>query len=212
MASPINLHREQMRTLARPKYSYSMMARLFIWSMNIVTGKKTTLSKVKLLELLASIPYREWENRQYANCTKKFKKTHLVVKFIRIVKWSRAAQDNEYWHLQVIQDKMRQEKIKDAWYLSWWMRTIMLSFYVVFAKLVALFNIKWGYFFNAQFEDHAEHAYAELVNDHPEWDNQPVHSHIVWMRDKYPFWEMYSDVSVWMKEIIETLVLSWWTS
>ena len=27
---------------------------------------------------------------------------------------------------------------------------------------------------NAEFEDHAEHTYAELVEQHPEWEEQPV--------------------------------------
>ena len=187
-STKINLRYEQQSTLRRSHYTYSTMARIFIFSMNLVTGKKITLSKVKLLELLASIPYREWEIRQYANCTKKFRDTHAIPKFIRIVRWSRAAQDNEYWHLQVVQEKMKKEGMKDAWYLSWFFRTFMIMFYVLLAKISALFNIKWAYFFNAQFEDHAEHAYAQLVVDHPEWENQRVHSHIVGMRGKYDTW------------------------
>jgi hypothetical protein len=31
----------------------------------------------------------------------------------------------------------------------------------------------WSYRLNADFEDHAEHEYAALVDEHPEWEHQP---------------------------------------
>jgi ubiquinol oxidase len=31
----------------------------------------------------------------------------------------------------------------------------------------------WSYRLNADFEDHAEHEYALLVQEHPEWEDQP---------------------------------------
>ncbi len=31
----------------------------------------------------------------------------------------------------------------------------------------------WSYRPNADFEDHAEHEYALLVAEHPEWEHQP---------------------------------------
>jgi len=34
----------------------------------------------------------------------------------QIVSWSREAQDNEYMHLLVVADKMKADKISDAWY------------------------------------------------------------------------------------------------
>jgi len=33
--------------------------------------------------------------------------------------------------------------------------------------------------FNAEFEDHAEHVYAQFVEDHPEWESQAVSGDIV---------------------------------
>ena len=34
----------------------------------------------------------------------------------------------------------------------------------------------WSYRLNADFEDHAEHEYALLVEEHPEWEKTPFHS------------------------------------
>jgi ubiquinol oxidase len=31
----------------------------------------------------------------------------------------------------------------------------------------------WSYALNADFEDHAEHEYALLVQEHPEWEDKP---------------------------------------
>ena len=32
----------------------------------------------------------------------------------------------------------------------------------------------WTYRLNADFEDHAEHEYAQLVEEHPEWETRPT--------------------------------------
>ncbi|MGH9208775.1 MAG: hypothetical protein ACRD1G_19890 [Acidimicrobiales bacterium] len=37
----------------------------------------------------------------------------------------------------------------------------------------------WSYRLNADFEDHTEHEYALLVEEHPEWENEPFESAFV---------------------------------
>ncbi|MDD4029232.1 MAG: hypothetical protein PHI40_03615 [Caldisericia bacterium] len=175
----VDTKKEHNSTLQRPYYPYSLMARFFIRTMDMITGKKTTLSKLKLLELLASIPYREWERRQYANCTKRFKDPYCVEKCKRIIQWCRIAQDNEYGHLQMIEEKTKEDHEKDAWYLSYWIRTFIIWTYMHFSKYSAYFNLPWAIFFNAQFEDHAEHCYASFIKEHPSWENQPIQSKVV---------------------------------
>ncbi len=54
----IDLKKEQKASLGRPRYPYSLAARGFFLSMDLITGKKTTLAKVKLIEMLASIPFQ----------------------------------------------------------------------------------------------------------------------------------------------------------
>jgi hypothetical protein len=34
----------------------------------------------------------------------------------------------------------------------------------------------WSYRLNADFEDHAEHEYAQMVQEHPDWESQPFDS------------------------------------
>ena len=170
----INLRQEQQASLERSRYRYSLVAKIFFLSMDLITGRKITLAKAKLIELLASIPYRSWEIRQYARMTRYYRKQKLIEEAGRIMRWSREAQDNEYWHLLVINEKMKEEGIKDTWYLFPLIPAITVMAYVVLTRLMALISIRSAFLFNAQFEDHAEHVYAQFVEEHPEWEDQPV--------------------------------------
>ncbi len=170
----IDLKKEHSLSIHRPRYKYSLAAKIFFGLMDVVTGKKITLSKVKLIETLASIPYRAWEIRQYSRLTRFYRKKELVDRAKKILDWGREAQDNEYWHLLVINEKMKEENMKDAWYLKQPIPALLVFSYVLFSRGLAACNINRAFLFNAEFEDHAEHVYAKFVEDHPEWEEQNV--------------------------------------
>ena len=184
----IDLKKEQQASKERPRYSYSLMARFFFKSMDMLTGEETTLAKAKLIEMLASIPYRSWEMRQYGRMTRHYKDDDSVQEACRIMKWGREAQDNEFWHLKVIDEKMKEDRIKDPWYLFPLIPLFVVGSYVVLTRLMALINIKRAFLFNAEFEDHAEHVYAQFVEDHPELEEQPVNNEEV---------KKYGDLQTW---------------
>ena len=184
----IDLKKEQQASLARPRYRYSMAARFFFASMDLLSGKKTTLSKTLLIELLASIPYRAWELQMYARTTLGYKNREQVRKALKLMDWSRAAQDNEYWHVQAIEAKISEDGAKRAWYLIQPVPLVAIVFYVFFTRMLALFNLRRAFLFNAEFEDHAEHVYAQFVQDHPEWETQPVESPVVLERMPFENW------------------------
>ena len=175
----IDLRKEQQSSLRRPRYRYSMAAKIFFGLMDMVTGKNTTLAKTKLIEMLASIPYRSWEIRQYTRLTRIYRDLERVRYTEGIKEWGRAAQDNEYWHLLAINEKMKEEGLKDPWYLMPLIPWIMVTGYVIMTRLMAVCNIRRAFLFNAEFEDHAEHVYAKFVEDHPEWAGQPVNNPVV---------------------------------
>ncbi len=174
----IDLKKEQKASLTRQCYKYSFAAKLFFFMMDIITGKKVTLAKVKLIETLASIPYRVWEIRQYERMTRKYQDISFVGKARKIMIWGREAQDNEYWHLLVVNEKMKEDNVEDPWYLVPIVPFLMVSTYVLISRALTIFNISRSFLFNAEFEDHAEHVYAELVEEHPEWDTQPINSNL----------------------------------
>jgi hypothetical protein len=184
----IDLRKEQQASMARPRYKYSAIARFFFFSMDVIVGRKTTLPKAKLLEILACIPYRAWESRQYARMTQHYKDQKLVQQASMIMTWGREAQDNEYWHLLVVNEKMKEDSINDPWYLFPPITFLMGASYALLTRAMAMFNIRRAFLFNAEFEDHAEHVYAQFVEEHTEWEEQPVQSDLV---------KKYGNVSTW---------------
>ena len=175
----LDLTREQHTSLVRPRYKYSVAARCFFLAMDLAAGRKTTLAKAKLLEMLACIPYREWETRQYGRMTRGYRNLAVVQHTRGIVTWGREAQDNEYWHLLVIQEKMKADGLPDPWYLVPPLPWLIVWSYKVIAGLLALISLRRAFLFNAEFEDHAEHIYAQFVAEHPEWETEPVHNAVV---------------------------------
>lgn len=186
-----DLKAEQKASLQRPRYPYALLPRVFYASMDLFAGKTTTLSKAKLLEMFAGVPYRAWELRQYGRMTRRYQDSGLVQRSWDVISWARAAQDNEIWHLFVIHEKMKEDGAKDAWYLTPPIPALMMAVYWGIARLMACLSMRGAYLFNAQFEDHAEHNYAHFVEDHPELDNQPVTSAVV---AEYGAFETWGDV------------------
>ena len=186
--STIDLKKEHQATLNTPRYKYSVMAKIFFFGMDMVAGKKDDLPKAKLLEILASIPYRVWEIRHYMKQTRKYKNIDRVKKSQDIIDWGRDAQDNEFTHLLVIHEKMKEDGIKDKWYLSSFVTFFVVLSYVIIARLMAFFSQKRAFLFNAEFENHAELVYAELVIENPQWEEQKVTNPLV---------KEYADVDTW---------------
>jgi hypothetical protein len=175
----IDLKKEQQASRARPRYPYSAAARVFFGSMDMLTGKKTTLAKAKLVEILATVPYRAWERREHAHVTRHQGDGARAREAGDIMRWGKEAQDNEHWHLLLIEEKIREDSAKKAWYLSPPLPSLMVGPYGLLTWTMARLAIRRAFVLNAEFEDHAEHTYAQLVQDHPEWEEQPVESAVV---------------------------------
>lgn len=184
----VDLGKEQRASLARPRCRYSLAAKLFYLSMDLLAGKKTTLAKVKLIEMLAVIPYRAWEFRHYALLTRRHGDPARENAAREIIAWCRAAQDNEHWHLRVVHEKMKEDGCRSPWYLSAFFTVPATALYGLFCRWLARLSLRRAFLFNAEFEDHAEHAYAQFVQEHPEWERQPPASDRV---------KAYADLPTW---------------
>ena len=57
-----DLRREQERTLATPRMRYGLLARLLFITMDLFYGRRRTLFRFKVLEVIARVPYQAWEN------------------------------------------------------------------------------------------------------------------------------------------------------
>ena len=151
----IDLKQEQQASLARPRYKYSAIARFFFLSMDLVTGKKVTLAKAKLLETLACVPYRAWESRQYKRMTQRYRNLEDVRQSRSdTVIGGEKAQDNEFWHLLVLNEKMKEDHVKDPWYLFPPIPCLMAASLCRYVMGNGVFRaIRRAFLFNAEFED-----------------------------------------------------------
>lgn len=189
----VDLLKEQEATLKRPRRKYCFFARVLFLSMDVLYGRKTTLPKIRFLEILARIPYQAWEIRQYWKLNKGFRNEKIRHTAEDIITWGRHAQDNEYWHLISAREKMKQNKIRDNWFWYYFVLPIAVFKYTMFSRLLAFFSIKTAWRLNADFEDHAEHTYMQYIKDNPQLENEKVDSELVHDgrgpdNGRYPSW------------------------
>jgi hypothetical protein len=184
----VDLRKEQQASRARPRYPYSAVARFFFRTMDMLAGPETTLAKARLVEALAPIPYRAWENHQHRRMALRYKDRELVGQGKATVRWAREAQDNEYLHLLIVDAKLREEAAEDPRYMTRPIPFLMLGSYGFLMWTMARLNVRRSFLLNAEFEDHSEHYYAQLVDEHPEWEGQAVGDRLVQQYGPFASW------------------------
>jgi ubiquinol oxidase len=83
------------------------------------------------------------------------------------VRAARFEQDNEQWHLLILEDLTAQKP--RSWLLNRVLPQVITFAYYQLSWMLYAIDPRWSYRLNADFEDHAEHEYALLVEEHPEW-------------------------------------------
>ncbi len=170
------LKREQEKTLASPRMRYGMLARLLFVGMDLLYGRRKSLSKFKVLEVIARVPYQSWEHVAYIAITH----THAYPDFARRVfdrvKESRIQQDNEQWHLLILEELTDKKGIHEnfLWYRL--LPQVIAFVYYHISWLLYVIRPAWSYLLNAHFEDHAEHEYMEYVAENPALETEPFES------------------------------------
>ena len=177
----LDLAAEQEATLLTPVMSANIILKAMYIGMDLVYGKRRTLAKFKVIELLARYPYWAWENGSYQRVTRRYAKTAATTsedmqRDLRHIEMGRIAQDNEQWHLALIEDIMRRRGMKQNWVMAFLVPRCMAITYLILTRVLYRLKPEWSFSMNARFESHAEHEYMHLVEEHPEWDEEPVES------------------------------------
>jgi hypothetical protein len=167
---------EQQVTLDSPRRHYSPAARVLFRSLDAVYGKQRTLPKFRVLELIARVPYQAWEQVAYVAITHTYERTGLARRIFDRVKETRGQQDNEQWHLLILEELIEQGDHRSSYLLGVVVPQLIAFAYYQLSWLLYVIRPAWSYGLNADFEDHAEHEYMTLVREHPEWDDTPWHS------------------------------------
>ena len=160
---------EQHVTLGSPRRRYSLSARALFAVMDLLYGKARSLEKFRVLELVARVPYQAWENVAYVAVTHTASQPRIARRIFNRVRTSRFEQDNEQWHLLILEE-LTADRPKRDFVRNRVVPQILAFAYYQLSWMLFVVRPDWSYRLNADFEDHAEHEYALLVEEHPEWE------------------------------------------
>ena len=170
------LVKAQRETLDSPRRQYGLPARTLFGLLDLLYGRKRTLSKFKVLELVARVPYQSWEQVAYIAITHVAPHTGKARHIHDRVAQARAQQDNEQWHLLILEELVARSGRKERRWQYYWIPQALAFVYYQLSWLMYVLHPAWSYRLNADFEDHAEHEYMTLVTEHPEWQQEPFAS------------------------------------
>lgn len=160
-------------TLASPRRDYSVSARGLFMVMDLLYGRQRTLAKFRVLELVARVPYQAWENVAYVALTHTSRQPRFARRIFDKVRVSRFEQDNEQWHLLVLEELLEDDPTRRGFVRHRLIPQVLAFAYYQLSWFLYALRPTWSYRLNADFEDHAEHEYALLVDEHPEWSETP---------------------------------------
>ncbi len=171
-----DLAAEQALTLVTPRLRYGFLGRALFLGLDLVYGRKRSLSKFKVLEIVARVPYQAWEHVAYVAMTHKHGEPNFARRIFEFVSEARAQQDNEQWHLLILEELVHAQGKREGFLRFRLFPQLLAFFYYHVSWLLYVLRPGWSYRLNAQFEDHAEHEYMEFVAEHPEFEDTPFES------------------------------------
>jgi ubiquinol oxidase len=189
--NPEQLKREQAATLASPRMRYGLLARLLFLTADLFYGRAKSLSKFKVLEIIARMPYQAWENVAYVAMTHTHAEPDFARRIFRRAQESRMQQDNEQWHLLILEELKNKRGIRENFLQHWLIPQAIAFFYYHISWLLYVIRPRWSYLLNAHFEDHAEHEYMEFVAENPALEQEPFES---LFRDDYGHFSSLADL------------------
>ena len=173
---PEVLRAAQAEALSKPRRKYSMAAHLLFAGMDLLYGSKGSIRKYRVLEIVARVPYQAWENVAYVAITHTSSTPEFARDIHDRVVGTRAQQDNEQWHLLILEEMLHASGHRRSLVLDRLMPQFMAFLYYQISWLLYTISPRWSYRLNADFEDHAEHEYMSWVQDNPELDETPWES------------------------------------
>jgi ubiquinol oxidase len=189
--TPEELRTEQQVTLLTPRRKYGLAARVLFKTMDLAYGRRRSLEKFKVLEIVARVPYQSWEVVSYIAITHMYPDKAFAQQMFDRVKLARDAQDNEQFHLLILEDLLQQRGHRAGWFKRHLLPQIIAVPYYYATWVMTALHPRWAFALNADFEDHAEHEYMDYVRRNPEFDTTPVHSMFF---DQYGHFETLGDL------------------
>jgi hypothetical protein len=163
----------QRATLATSRRRYSFAGRALFALMDLLYGRSRSLAKFKVLEIVARVPYQAWEQVSYIALTHRYNRLQFARRVFERVAESRSQQDNEQWHLLIIQELLDERDEPDSLIRYRIVPQALAFAYYQLSVMLFIVRPAWSYRLNADFEDHAEHEYARYVEENAWLRAQP---------------------------------------
>ena len=176
MLSAEQLRLEQSKTLTQPERRYSLLATMLFAVMDLLYGCARSWSKFKVLEVIARVPYQAWEHVAYIAITQQYEHEDFARRVFERVKENRHQQDNEQWHLLILEEWIHRQKIRAGFIRHRLMPQVIAFVYYQISWLLYVMKPEWSYRLNVDFETHAEHEYMLFAQEHPELEQMPFES------------------------------------
>lgn len=176
MLNAEQLRLEQSNTLAEAERRYGLLAKMLFWVMDLLYGRARSWSKFKVLEVIARVPYQAWEHVAYIVITQQYEHEDFARRAFERVKESRHQQDNEQWHLLILEEWIHRRRIREGFVRHRLMPQVIAFVYYQISWLLYVIKPEWIYRLNVDFETHAEHEYMRFAQEHPELEQMPFES------------------------------------
>lgn len=164
----------QQAVLAAPRRKYAPASKALFSVMDRVYGEERALEKFRVLEVVARVPYQAWESVAYVAMTHTSKRPGFARKVYDRARVARIEQDNEQWHLLILEELTKHEE--RHWLRGRIIPQLLAVIYYQLSWFLFVVRPKWSYQLNADFEDHAAHEYALLVEENPDLETTPFRS------------------------------------
>ena len=171
--SSAELRRHQETTLGTPRRRYGPAARMLFAALDLVYGRPRTLSKFKVLEVVARVPYQAWEQVAFVAVTHRYSRPKFARRIFERAEESRHQQDNEMWHLLILEELVEEEGRRENFLRHRVFPQVLAFSYYHLSWLLYVLRPAWSYGMNADFEDHAQHEYALFVEENPQFELRP---------------------------------------
>jgi hypothetical protein len=166
------LRAEAEKAAERPRRNYGAPARVLFALLDVIYGRRSTLEKFRVLEVVARVPYQAWEQVAFIAITH----THEDPSFARRVHdrvgLVRAQQDNELFHLLILEEMLDRRDHQRSLIRGRIVPQLIAFGYYHLSWLLYIVRPRFSYSLNADFEDHALHTYLGYVREHPELDDE----------------------------------------
>ncbi len=189
--SPKEIQEAGLAARAQPKRRYGIPARILFLVLDLIYGKKSTIEKFRVLEVVARVPYQAWEQVAFVAVTHTHEDPSLARRVHDRALRARAQQDNELFHLLIMEELLDNRGFNRSALRGRFLPQIIAFGYYHLSWLLYVARPQLSYGLNADFEDHAMHTYLDYVDAHPELAQQEWVSQF---KDEYGDYRTVADV------------------